>query len=179
MAGTRAKALAKMQAAYGLETLLSCNVCRQRSDCSWFRPSSPRSCGAEVWNTTRRRSVQSQDVSGRKESSHASNPASRDCSSDVLWGHWATSTSVLIVANCVGSTNLRTWRRDGPRRRCDSHSRVAVVSAGLKVNTDWCSNVKSITERIQHTLNQGDCTDKVNQRGGSATPQSHITRRRT
>jgi hypothetical protein len=27
-----------------------------------------------------------------------------------------------------------------------------VVSAGL-VGTDWCGNVKSITEQIQHTLN--------------------------
>jgi hypothetical protein len=28
-----------------------------------------------------------------------------------------------------------------------------VVSAGPKVGTDWCGNVKSITEQIQHTLN--------------------------
>jgi hypothetical protein len=39
----------------------------------------------------------------------------------------------LMLPNCVGSTDARTWRlADGPRRRCDSHSRVAVVSAGLR-----------------------------------------------
>jgi hypothetical protein len=35
-------------------------------------------------------------------------------------------------------------------RRCDSHSRVAVVSAGLR----WARTgavIKSITEQIQHT----------------------------
>jgi hypothetical protein len=49
-------------------------------------------------------------------------------------GHWATSTGYsLMLPNCVGSTDARTWRlADGPRRRCDSHSRVAVVSAGLR-----------------------------------------------
>jgi hypothetical protein len=39
-----------------------------------------------------------------------------------------------------------------------------VVSAGL-VGTDWCGNVKSITEQIQHTLNIAKVTAqaKVNQ----------------
>jgi hypothetical protein len=35
---------------------------------------------------------------------------------------------------------------------CDSHSRVAVVSAGPRW-AHWIGNVKSITEQIQHTLN--------------------------
>jgi hypothetical protein len=75
MAGTR-KALAKMQAAYGFGGhCCHAAVCRQRSDCSWFRPSSiPRSYGAEVWNDE---GGQRQDVSGRKESSpQHSSPAS-------------------------------------------------------------------------------------------------------
>jgi hypothetical protein len=59
--------------------------------------------------------------------------ASRDCSSDVqpgTLGYFHRCTS-LMLPNCVGSTDARTWRlADGPRRRCDSHSRVAVVSAG-------------------------------------------------
>jgi hypothetical protein len=38
-----------------------------------------------------------------------------------------------------------------------------VVSAGL-VGTDWCGNVKSITEQIQHTLNiAGGDRQRVNQ----------------
>jgi hypothetical protein len=58
-----------------------------------------------------------------------------------------------MLPNRVGSTDARTWRlADGPRRRCDSHSRVAVVSAGLRWH-GLCGNVKSITEQIQHTLN--------------------------
>jgi hypothetical protein len=59
----------------------------------------------------------------------------RDCSSDVLYGTLGYFHPVysLMLPNCVGSTDARTWRlADGPRRRCDSHSRVAVVSAGLR-----------------------------------------------
>jgi hypothetical protein len=59
----------------------------------------------------------------------------RDCSSDVLPGTLGYFHPVysLMLPNCVGSTDARTWRlADGPRRRCDSHSRVAVVSAGLR-----------------------------------------------
>jgi hypothetical protein len=93
-----------------------------------------------------------------------SSPASRDCSSDVLWGHWATSPGVLIdAAKLCWQHRSRTWRLMA-RRRCDSHSRVAVVSRP-KVGTDWCGNVKSITEQIQHTLNIAKVTAqaRVNQ----------------
>jgi hypothetical protein len=48
-------------------------VCRQRSDCSWF-DSSTR---GHVWRGgTRRRRSKTRDVSGRKESSQHSSPAS-------------------------------------------------------------------------------------------------------
>jgi hypothetical protein len=55
----------------------------------------------------------------------------RDCSSDVLYGDTGLlHPAGLMLPNCAGSTDARTWRlADGPRRRCDSHSRVAVVSA--------------------------------------------------
>jgi hypothetical protein len=50
-----------------------------------------------------------------------------------------------------------------------------------KVGTDWCGNVKSITEQIQHTLNIAKVTAQARKPAsvGSATPQSRITRRRT
>jgi hypothetical protein len=122
-----------------------------------------RSCMARKCGTRRRRSKQ--DVSGRESSPQHSSPASRDCSSDVLYGHWATSAVYsLMLPNCVGSTDHQNMEAaDGPRRRCDSHSRVAVVSAAQ--GTDWCGNVKSITEQIQHTLNITKVTAqaKVNQ----------------
>jgi hypothetical protein len=55
----------------------------------------------------------------------------------------------------------------------DSHSRVA----GRPWWADWCGNVKSITEQIQHTLNIANKVTQAKVRG-SATPQC-ITRRRT
>jgi hypothetical protein len=77
---------------------------------------------------------QRQDVSGRKESSIlALHP--RDCSSDVLYGDTGLLPPGVLIdaAKLCGSTDAQTWRlADGPRRRCDSHSRVAVVSAGLR-----------------------------------------------
>jgi hypothetical protein len=132
MAGTRAKARRCKQPMGTGGHCCHAAVCRQRSDCSWFRPSSiPRSCMAR--SVGHDEGGQRQDVSGRKalRSILALHP--RDCSSDVLYGDWATSTVYsLMLPNCVG-TDARTWRlADGPRRRCDSHSRVAVVSAGLR-----------------------------------------------
>jgi hypothetical protein len=56
----------------------------------------------------------------------------------------------LMLPNRVGSTDARTWLADGPRRRCDSFEGSRGVGRP-KVGTDWCGNVKSITE--QHTLN--------------------------
>jgi hypothetical protein len=72
---------------------------------------------------------QRQDVSGREKALRsilALHP--RDCSSDVLYGDTGLLPPVysLMLPNCVGSTDLRTWRL-ADRRRCDSHSRVAVV----------------------------------------------------
>jgi hypothetical protein len=57
-------------------------------------------------------------------------PASPDCSSDVLQGHWATSTRCILGdAACVGSTDLNMELADGPRRLRFSSFEVAVVSS--------------------------------------------------
>jgi hypothetical protein len=79
---------------------------------------------------------QRQDVSGRKEALrsilalHPETALLTFCTGTLGYFH----PCVLIdAAKLCGSTDARTWRlADGPRRRCDSHSRVAVVSAGLR-----------------------------------------------
>jgi hypothetical protein len=58
-----------------------------------------------------------------------------------------------MLPNCVGSTDARTWRlADGPEALRFSFEGSRGVGRP-KVGTDWCGNVKSITEQIQHTLN--------------------------
>jgi hypothetical protein len=90
--------------------------------------------GAEVWERRRR---SRQDIGGRKESSpQHSSPASRDCSSDVLYGDTGLLPPVVLVDAAKlcwqhRSKNMEAGR--WPRRRCDSHSRVAVVSGQPKV----------------------------------------------
>jgi hypothetical protein len=55
-----------------------------------------------------------------------------------------------MLPNCVGSTDARTWRlADGPALRFSFEGSRGVGRP--KVGTDWCGNVKSITEQIQHT----------------------------
>jgi hypothetical protein len=93
--------------------------------------------GAE--GTRRRRSRRHQSAVKKAPAFPALHP--RDCSSDVLYGDTGLLPPgvSLMLPNCVGSTDARTWRlADGPRRRCDSHSRVAVVSAGLR----WARTVR-------------------------------------
>jgi hypothetical protein len=149
MAGTRAKALAKMQAAYGYwRPLLSCSSLP--TDCSWFRPSSiPRSCMARKCGHDE--GGQRQDVSGRKESSpQHSSPASRDCSSDVLYGTLGYFHPVYSLMLCCGKMlNMEAgrWPKEALRFSFEGSRGVGRP----KVGTDWCGNVKSITEQIQHT----------------------------
>jgi hypothetical protein len=115
-------------------------VCRQRSDCSWFRPSSiPRSCMARKCGHDE--GGQRQDVSGRKDLRSILALHPRDCSSDVLYGDTGLlPTGVLIdAAKLCWQHRCQNMEADGPRRRCDSHSRVAVVSAGLR----WTGAVMS------------------------------------
>jgi hypothetical protein len=68
------------------------------------------------------------------------------------------------MPNCVGSTDARTWRlADGPEALRFSFEGSRGVGRP-KVGTDWCGNVKSITEQIQHTLNIAKVTaQRVNQ----------------
>jgi hypothetical protein len=93
-------------------------VCRQRSDCSWFL----HLFRGHVWrgsvDTTKAvKDKMSAVVKKALRSILALHP--RDCSSDVLGtlGYFHPVYS-LMLPNCVGSTDARTWRlADGPRRR--------------------------------------------------------------
>jgi hypothetical protein len=121
MAGTRAKALQRCKQPWVLEATA---VMQQSADKGQTAHGSDLHLpavmyGAEVWDTTKA-------VKDKMSVSPA--PAFRP--SDVLYDTATSTRCLLMLPNCVGSTDARTWRlADGPRRRCDSHSRVAVVSA--------------------------------------------------
>jgi hypothetical protein len=86
MAGTRAKALAKMQAAYGYwRPLLSCSSLPTKVRLLMVQTFiySAVMYGAEVWDTTK---AVKDKMSVVESSPQHSSPASRDCSSDVLYG---------------------------------------------------------------------------------------------
>jgi hypothetical protein len=106
-------------------------VCRQRSDCSWFRliHSAVMYGGSDTTKAVKDK----MSAVVKKAPQHLA-PASRDRSLTFCTGTLGYFHPVyLMLPNCVGSTDARTWRlADGPVRRCDSHSRVAVVSAGLR-----------------------------------------------
>jgi hypothetical protein len=148
----RAKALAKMQAAYGYWRPLLCSSLPTKVRLLMVQTFiySAVMYGAEVWDTTKAvKDKMSAVVKKALRSILALHPETAlltFCTGTLGYFH-----GVLDAAKLCGSTDARTWRlADGPRRRCDSHSRVAVVSAGLRW-ADWCGNVKSITEQIQHT----------------------------
>jgi hypothetical protein len=67
----------------------------------------------------------------------------RDCSSDVLYGDTGLPPGYsLMLPNCVGSTDARTWRlADGPEALRFSFEGSRGVGRP-KVGTDWCGNVK-------------------------------------
>jgi hypothetical protein len=109
----------------------------------------------------------------RSESSPALHP--RDCSSDVLGLGYSTRCFIDAAKLCWQHRCQNMEAGRWPARRCD-HSRVAGV--GRPKGTDWCGNVKSITEQIQHTLNIAKVTAqaRVNQPCvGSATAVPRIT----
>jgi hypothetical protein len=96
----------------------------KRSDYSWFRPSSIPAVmyGAEVWRHTTK-AVKDKMSAVVKILSQHSGPASRDCSSDVLYGDTGLPHPVysLMLPNCVGSTDLKHGAGHG--EGADSHSR--------------------------------------------------------
>jgi hypothetical protein len=109
-----------------------------------------RSCMA--WVTTK--AVKDKMSAVVKKSPQHSSPASRDCSSDVLYGDTGLLPPVysLMLPNCVGSTDQNMeagrWPKEALRFSFEGSRGVGRP----KVGTDWCGNVKSITEQIQHTL---------------------------
>jgi hypothetical protein len=103
----------------------------------WFRPSST----GHVWRGSvgRRRRSKTSVV---KKAPHHLHP--RDRSSTFCTGTHYHPVYPLMLPNRV-STDARTWLADGPRRRCDSHSRVAVVSAAKVARTG--GNVNPLLSR--------------------------------
>jgi hypothetical protein len=87
-----------------------------------------------VWRGSVGRQAVKDKMSAVVKALQHSSPASRDCSSDVLYGDTGLlPPGVLIDAKLCWQHRCSNMElADGPRRRCDSHSRVAVVSAGLR-----------------------------------------------
>jgi hypothetical protein len=87
--------------------------------------------GAEVWDTTKAvKDKMSAVVKKALRSILALHPQTAlltFCTGTLGYFH----PVYFMLPNCVGSTDARTWRLAW-LRRCDSHSRVAVVSAGLR-----------------------------------------------
>jgi hypothetical protein len=117
MAGTRAKALAKMQAAHGYWRPLLSQQSPTKVRLLMVQTFiySAVMYGAEVWDTTKAvKDKMSAVVKKALRSILALHP--RDCSSDVLTGTGLLPPGVLMLPNCVGSTDARTWRlADGLR----------------------------------------------------------------
>jgi hypothetical protein len=89
--------------------------------------------GAEVWDNDE--GGQRQDVSGRKESSPHSSPASRDCSPDVLSGTLGYQSALIDAAATVLAANRLPEHGGWPTAQGGAailSPRVAVVSAGLE-----------------------------------------------
>jgi hypothetical protein len=146
MAGTRAKALARCKQPMGT------SVMQQSADKVRLLMVQTFIYSAVVWRGSVRHDEggQRQDVSGRKA---LRSPASRTALLTFCRGHWATSTVYsLMLPNCVGRiSNMEAgrWPKEALRFSFEGSRGVGRP----KVGTDWCGNVKSITEQIQHTLN--------------------------
>jgi hypothetical protein len=160
-----------MQAAYGTGGhCCHAAVCRQGQTAhgSDLHHSLTIMYGSGVWNRT-----VGQDNQRREEKlSQHSSPASRDCSSGVLYGTLGYFHPVYsMLPNCAGSTDARTWRL------ADVPKEAAILIRGSrggrrpKVEHGLVGNVKSITEQIQHTeYCQGDCTGKGQQPSRRVAP---------
>jgi hypothetical protein len=104
--------------------------------------------GAEVWDTTKAVKDKMSAVVKLSAALHPETALLTFCR-----GHWATSTVYsLMLPNCVGRiSNMEAgrWPKEALRFSFEGSRGVGRP----KVGTDWCGNVKSITEQIQHTLN--------------------------
>jgi hypothetical protein len=89
-------------------------VCRQRSDCSWFRPSSiPRHVCAEVWRTTKAVKDKMSAVvrsSPQHSSLHPETALLTFCTGTLGYFHPVYS---LMLPNCGGSTDTQFRLADG------------------------------------------------------------------
>jgi hypothetical protein len=70
----------------------------------------------------------------------------RDCSSDVLYGDTTSTRCSLMLPNCVGSTDARTWRPMAQEALRFSFEGSRGVGRP-KVGTDWCGNVNPLLSR--------------------------------
>jgi hypothetical protein len=135
--------------------------------------------GAEVWDDEAVKDKMSAVVKKALRSILALHPETAlltFCTGTLGYFHPVYS---LMLPNCVGSTDAEHggWPMAQALRFSFEGSRGV---GRPKVGTDWCGNVKSITEQIQHTLNIAKVTAqaRVNQRR-VAPRRSPITRRRT
>jgi hypothetical protein len=117
-----------------------------------------------VWDTTKAVKDKMSAVVKKARSILALHP--RDCSSDVLYG----DTGLLPPGVLIDAAKL-CWQQMPEHGGWPMAQGGAAISfegsRGVgrpKVGTDWCGNVKSITEQIQHTLNIAKVTaQRVNQ----------------
>jgi hypothetical protein len=70
----------------------------------------------------------------------------RDCSSDVLYGDTTSTRCSLMLPNCAGSTDARTWRPMAQEALRFSFEGSRGVGRP-KVGTDWCGNVNPLLSR--------------------------------
>jgi hypothetical protein len=153
MAGTRAKAL---QDASSLWVLEATAVMQQSADkvrllmVQTFIYSAVM-YGAEVWDTKAVKDKMSAVVKKALRSILALHPETAlltFCTGTLGYFHPVYS---LMLPNCVGSRSQNMeagrWPKEALRFSFEGSRGVGRP----KVGTDWCGNVKSITEQIQHT----------------------------
>jgi hypothetical protein len=137
-----------------------CHAAFRPVERSWFRPSSiPRSCMARSVSTTKAVKDKMGIVKKALRSILALHPETALLT--FCTGTWATSTRVLIDAKRQRRTMPEHGGWPMARRRCDSHSRVAVVSAGLRwARTGAVMSNPLLSRSSTPEYCQGDCTGK-------------------